>query len=438
MASAGKRHSTDCCVRRRPGNVSDGDKSSRFGYPCLHLPLRCRIASLLHLRSCMPDATVRPRILAIVGTRPECLKLASPVRALRQRWNLDVVLLGSGQHAGMVSQTGHQIGLPVDIALPPLLGTSLTRNVATLRQRIEAVASERNIDYVIVQGDTATAYAGALAARDLGLPLAHVEAGLRSPTLRDPFPEEWFRRRISRIATSHFAPTRIAADNLRREDIAESTIHETGNTIIDLLLIAVETAQSRELDFLPPCDEFVVLTLHRRNNQGAVTTALCHALLDLLEHHPNLGVVCPLHPNPAASEPIRQVLGGHRRVVLTPPLDYFRFIALLSRARLAISDSGGLQEETPYLGTPLLITRAGTERPEALLSGRHVLLPQGDGLFDAVVTILAHPRPLPCGFDADAPYGDGHAGERIASQIETELRSLKPHRRTPSPVASEA
>ena len=386
----------------------------------------------------MSDALDRPRILAIVGTRPECLKLASPVRALRQRADIDVILVGSGQHAGMVSQTGQQIGLPVDIALPPLLGTSLTRNVAILRERICAVAMEQRAGYIMVQGDTATAYAGALVARDLGLPLAHVEAGLRSASLHDPFPEEWFRRQISRIASSHFAPARIAADNLRREGIAESSIHETGNTIIDLLRMAAEAAPGQTLDFLPPCDEFIVLTLHRRNNQGAVATALCEALLDVLEHHPNLGVVCPLHPNPAASEPIRQVLGGHHRIALTPPLDYFRFIALLARARLAISDSGGLQEETPYLGTPLLITRAGTERPEALLSGRHVLLPQGDGLFDAVVAVLAHPRPAPCGFDADAPYGDGHAGERIAAQIETELFALRPRDQTSAPSISRA
>ncbi|MEO6075707.1 MAG: UDP-N-acetylglucosamine 2-epimerase (non-hydrolyzing) [Dokdonella sp.] len=384
----------------------------------------------------MPDAFVRLRILAIVGTRPECLKLASPVRALRQWPEFEVIVLGSGQHAGMVSQTAHQIGLPVDVALSPLLGTSLTRNVATLRQRIGEVARERKIDYILVQGDTATAYAGALAARDLGLPLAHVEAGLRSSSLRDPFPEEWFRRRISRIATSHFAPTRIAADNLRRESIAESSIHETGNTIIDLLRVAVEAAPDQQLDFLPPCDEFAVLTLHRRNNQGAVTTSLCESLLDLLERHPTLGVVCPLHPNPAASEPIRQVLGGHHRVSLTPPLDYFRFIALLARARLAISDSGGLQEETPYLGTPLIITRAGTERPEALLSGRHVLLPHGEGLVDAVETILSRPRPVPCDFDADAPYGDGHAGERIARRIHAELFPVRPRGLAPSHISS--
>lgn len=384
----------------------------------------------------MPDAFIRHRILAIVGTRPECLKLASPVRAMRQRPEFEVIMLGSGQHAGMVSQTANQIGLPVDVALSPLLGTSLTRNVATLRQRIGDVARERKVDYVMVQGDTATAYAGALAARDLGLPLAHVEAGLRSPSLHDPFPEEWFRRRISRIATSHFAPTRIAADNLRRENIAESTIHETGNTIIDLLRVAAEAARDQQLDFLPPCDEFAVLTLHRRNNQGAVTTKLCELLIDVLKRHSTLGVVCPLHPNPAASAPIRQVLGAHPRVSLTPPLDYLRFIAVLARARLAISDSGGLQEETPYLGTPLIITRAGTERPEALLSGRHVLLPEGNGLIDAVERILARPRPLPCGFDADAPYGDGHAGERIATQIQAELFPVRPFDLVPPHIPS--
>lgn len=385
-------------------------------------PHRCRADRL------MPQPINPPRILAVVGTRPECLKIASPVRELRRGRLFEVCLLGSGQHAGMVAQTGAQIDLPCDIALPPLLGSSLMRNVRALRERIGYVAREQRSELLIVQGDTATAYAGALAARDLDLPVAHIEAGLRSPSLRDPFPEEWFRRQISRIATLHFAPTAIAANNLLAEGICPDRIHETGNTIIDLLRFAIGRSGEQNLDFLPPCDELAVLTLHRRNNQGAVAATLCDAVLDLLDRQPQLGLVCPLHPNPAASAPIRLKLQGHPRVALTEPLDYYRFIALLGRARLAISDSGGLQEETPYLGTPLLIARAGTERPEALLSGRHILLPQASDLVAASEAVLMRPRPQPCGFDADAPYGDGFAGARIADVIQRLFQ--KPHLRS--------
>lgn len=370
----------------------------------------------------MPIVAATCRVLVIAGTRPECLKLASPLRALRGTAGLQVTFLGSGQHAGMIAETVAQIGVPLDIALPPLLGSSLTRNVAALRERIASVAKGMNSELIIVQGDTATAYAGALAGRDLGLPVAHVEAGLRSPHLRDPFPEEWFRRQISRIASLHFAPTAMAAGNLLAEGISPERIHETGNTIIDLLYHAVELSAAQNLDFLPPCSELVVLTLHRRNNQGAVAAALCAGVLDLLDRQPQLGLVCPLHPNPAASEPIRKALGEHPRIALTEPLDYYRFIATLARARLAISDSGGLQEEAPYLGTPLLIARASTERPEALLSGLHHLLPDPAHLVAAAEEVLARPRPWPCDFNAQAPYGDGRAGLRIADVIGQWLR----------------
>lgn len=356
-------------------------------------------------------------MLAVAGTRPECLKLASPVRALRALRNVSVHLLGSGQHAGMLAETAAHIGLDIDEALPPMLGSTLTRNVATLRERIRGIAATRHFDVLLVQGDTTTAYAGALAGRDLGIGVAHVEAGLRSPSLRDPFPEEWFRRRISRIADIHFAPTTLAAGNLLAEGVYDGRVHVTGNTIIDLLRSAIDGSANRPLDFLPPCDQFAVLTLHRRSNQGVVTRAFCDSIAALLERQPRLGVVCPLHPNPAASDPIRERLSDHPRVALTPPLDYLHFVALLARARLAISDSGGLQEEVPYLGTPLLIARAGTERPEALSGGISQLLDSPDQLIAEAERILARPRPAGCGFDANAPYGDGWAGDRIARHI---------------------
>lgn len=366
-----------------------------------------------------------PRIALIAGTRPECLKLASTYAALRQ--GATPLLIGSGQHPAMVARTCAHLGLALHLSLPPPPPpATLSRSVRHLRDGLRATLEQVAPAAVVVQGDTSTAYAGALAARLAGLPIAHLEAGLRTADPRRPFPEEPFRRRIAPLARWHFAPTRGAAANLRAEGIAPGAIHVVGNPIVDLLR---ETVSSEPLE---PCsigwrDRFarlITLTLHRRENYGRGLDAVCEAMLALLERHPDLGLVCPVHPNPLVGARMRRLLGGQRRAILAEPLDYRPFVRLLAASTLVVTDSGGIQEEVPYLGVPTLVVREATERPECLDSGVvRLVAPQPAAIVAAVEFALTQPRPRPLPFDAAAPFGDGHAGERVAAVLLEALRS---------------
>jgi UDP-N-acetylglucosamine 2-epimerase (non-hydrolysing) len=275
---------------------------------------------------------------------------------------------------------------------------------------------------LVAQGDTSTAYATALAARDLSLPLAHVEAGLRTDHPWRPFPEELFRRRIAPIAQLHLAPTALAERNLLHEGIAPARIHRVGNTAIDILRDQLESDRHPALPFLPEAfahaDNLVTLTLHRRENYGRGLDIACAAVLELLGAQPELKLVCPVHPNPTVGSRIRRHLAGHARIALVEPLDYRDFIALLQRSRLAITDSGGIQEEAPYLGLPVLVVRENTERPESVALGCAHLVPlRCDSIVAEALRMLAAP-PLPkLAFTDDAAYGDGRSGERIAALL---------------------
>jgi len=358
------------------------------------------------------------RVLVAAGTRPECLKLASVVRALRGQATLDSVLLNSGQHQAMVERTFAQLGLACDLAPGQISAASLSHALAALRAQIRQAARDCAADLIVSQGDTSTAYAAALAARDLGLPLAHVEAGLRTSHPYRPFPEELFRRRIAPIAALHFAPTTQAAANLRSEGVPDARIHQVGNSVIDLLREHVEQAEAPPLPFLPATATHIALTLHRRENYGRGLDLVCAAVLELLETHTDLGVVCPVHPNPAVGSRIRRHLAGHARIALVEPLDYRPFIALLARARLAITDSGGIQEEAPYLGTPVLVVRENTERPESVALGAATLVPLKTERIVAEADRLLRATPPPrLAFAPESAYGDGRSGERIAAVI---------------------
>lgn len=358
------------------------------------------------------------RVLVVAGTRPECLKLASVVRALRAQRSLDTQLLNSGQHEAMVERTFTQLGLHCDLTSTQIAAASLSQALGALRERIRQIAVEQRSALVVSQGDTSTAYAAALAARDLRLPLAHVEAGLRTNHPYRPFPEELFRRRIAPLAQLHFAPTAQAAANLRAEGIAGERIFDVGNSVIDLLREQVEDTRPLALPFLPGTPRCLALTLHRRENYGRGLDFVCAAVLELLARHDDLGVVCPVHPNPAVGHRIRRHLSAHPRARLVEPLDYRPFIALLAQARLAITDSGGIQEEAPYLGTPVLVVRENTERPESVALGAATLVaPRTDRVVAEAERLLAAPPPAPLAFTRDAPYGDGRSGERIAQTI---------------------
>lgn len=362
-----------------------------------------------------------PATLAVLaGTRPECLKLVSLIRAGRSRADLRLVVISSGQHPGMVRRTLAQWSLQADLELsrPPAL-ISLSGTVRWLRDHVRAALRDCGAQALVVQGDTSTAYAGALAARASGIRLIHVEAGLRTADPMRPFPEEMFRRRIGPIADWHFAPTASAADNLLREGVPSARIEITGNTGIDALRLALAA------DDQPPAamdGRLLVLTLHRRENYGPRLEQVCHAVVELLALHPDFRVVCPVHPNPAVGTRMRRMLGDHPRVELTEALDYAPFVRLLARAALVITDSGGIQEEAPYLGVPVVVARENTERPEAVRWGatRLVAARRAD-VIDAAQALLAGPRPHAAAFDDDAPFGDGLAGARIIASIARRL-----------------
>ena len=360
-----------------------------------------------------------PRIALVAGTRPECLKLASVARALRQHDCNASLLINSGQHRAMVERTLAQHGLAADIAAPQCESGSLSATLQRLRAAIRSCLIDGAATMAVAQGDTTTAYATALAARDLRLPLAHVEAGLRTDHPLRPFPEEHFRRRIGRLADLHFAPTASAEANLLAEGIAPERIHRVGQTSIDLLREAIQQPDDgAERLPIPATAHLIVLTLHRRENYGRGLDVVCAAIRDLLAVRPDVGVVCPVHPNPTIGARIRRHLSAQPRVLLTDPLDFRPFIALLARATLAITDSGGIQEEAPYLGTPILIARANTERPESVaLGSANLVAVDAPSIVAAAERLLDAPRPPRLAFDRHAAYGDGHAGARIAERL---------------------
>jgi UDP-N-acetylglucosamine 2-epimerase (non-hydrolysing) len=368
-----------------------------------------------------------PRVLLVAGTRPECLKLASVVRALRRNNDGEPILLNSGQHEQMVRRTFAHLGIDCDITAPQLIPMSLSHAVRALRERIRSIARERNAGLLIAQGDTSTAYATALAARDLDLPLAHIEAGLRTDHPWRPFPEELFRRRIALIAQLQFAPTALAVRNLLQEGIPATNIHRVGNTAIDILRDEIESDRRGALAFLPEAfanaTDLISLTLHRRENYGHGLDIACAAVLELLQAQPGLCLVCPVHPNPTVGNRIRRHLAAHPRIALVEPLDYRDFIAVLKRSRLVITDSGGIQEEAPYLGLPVLVVRENTERPESVALGCAHLVPlRRESIVAEALRMLAAPPLMRLGFTADAAYGDGRSGERIAQAVLQHVR----------------
>jgi UDP-N-acetylglucosamine 2-epimerase (non-hydrolysing) len=364
-----------------------------------------------------------PRVvLVFAGTRPECIKLAPIVRALQEHPDFSPLLVNSGQHLDAVRACLSELRLSADIELDVL--PSLPHLAAThqhMRMELAAVVRKHDPELVLVQGDTLTAYSAARATRDAGCTLAHVEAGLRTDTVLEPFPEEWFRRRIARFAQIHFAPSRSALENLVAEGIDDTTVHHVGNTGIDSLRQALE-ALARGQKRRHSVRNTVLVTLHRRANYDRNAGVVCDALIDLATTRNDLRILFPVHPNPRVSATIRRRLESHPSIDLVEPMRYQQFIECAERAALIISDSGGIQEEAPHLGTPLLVPRCNTERPESMSTGFVKLVPVDRGAIvrDALAALAAPRRPaLP--FDQHAPYGAGDAAQRIVRVLEATL-----------------
>ena len=369
-----------------------------------------------HVRS-LHGYVPRRSLLVIAGTRPECIKLAPVVHELAHRRALAGIVVNSGQHPEAVRRTFGEFGVQCDIELPPLPPSpNLTAASRALEAQLRHAIEQVRPSLVLVQGDTLTAYAGARAGAAAGYPVVHVEAGLRAPTASDPFPEEWFRRRIARHAQYHFAPCRSAHQNLLAEGTPGDRIHCVGNTGVDSLRALL--AQHGVLAPAAGPRTRVLVTLHRRENWDSKADVICDALVALAAHRPDLRLLLPVHPNPRIAPRLRHRLSGHPQFTLARPMAYREFVAEAAGAALVISDSGGIQEEVPHLGVPLLVPRSCTERPEGVATGFVRLVNvDRDEIVREALALLAAPRRAGLPFDAAAPFGDGAAARRIVDVL---------------------
>lgn len=379
-----------------------------------------------------PGAPHRRRILVAMGTRPEAIKMAPVVQALRREPWAEVRVLATAQHRELLDQMLGVFGIVPDVDLDIMQpGQSLSALTARLLDRLDDVLAREAPDAVLVQGDTTTVMTVAMAAFYRGIPVGHVEAGLRTGDLRHPFPEEMNRIVAGRLARWHFAPTAQARDNLLQERFDPATIHVTGNTVIDALLWVAD-GRSLPPPAFPAGKRLVLVTAHRRENFGAPFHAVCEGIRDLVDAYPDIHVLYPVHPNPNIAGPARQWLGGHPQVSLCDPLDYPAFVGAMQQATLVFTDSGGVQEEAPALGKPVLVLREETERPEAVQAGVVKLVGTDRKAIVAEAScLLDDPAAYAAMATGASPYGDGRAAGRIA----TILRDAFAHH-TPSEDAT--
>ena len=351
----------------------------------------------------------------VLGTRPEAIKLAPVILAFRDAPDLRLRVVLTGQHREMVAQVMDLFGLEADDDLALMAPRqTLTHVTCAALQGLREEFNAHPANLVLVQGDTTTAFAAALAAFYEQIPVGHVEAGLRTDNLLDPFPEEANRRLISQLAQLHFAPTGQSAANLRAAGVV-GEILITGNTVIDALLRMAKQAAPLELPGIDWERQRVILaTVHRRENWGARLEEIGRGFLSVLERFPDTALVLPLHRNPTVREPLERLLGGHPRVVLCEPLDYDRLVAAMRSCTLLLSDSGGLQEEAPALGKPVLVLRRTTERPEAVEAGTARLIgTDSTSIPQETSRLLEDPEAYGAMARAHNPFGDGLASERI-------------------------
>ncbi len=355
-----------------------------------------------------------------LGTRPEAIKLAPVIRTFQSSSKFATQVILTGQHREMVAQVMEIFGLTADRDLDIMQHQqTLTDITQRSLQGLEQLFKEIQPKLVIVQGDTTTAFAAALAAFYQQIPIGHVEAGLRTDNIYNPFPEEANRRLISQIAQLHFAPTSLAVENLHKSGVT-GEIHQTGNTVIDALLTVAQSQPACDIPGLEWSKYRVILsTIHRRENWGAPLQSIGEAILQILAKFPDTALLLPLHRNPTVREPLTQILGNHPRVFLTEPLDYSQLVGAIQRSYLLLSDSGGIQEEAPSLGKPVLVLRDTTERPEAVTGGTAKLVgTEKDRITTAASELLGNPQAYQAMATAINPFGDGTAAAQILAAVE--------------------
>lgn len=364
------------------------------------------------------------RMMCVFGTRPEAIKVAPIVMAGRQRSDIEIIACSTGQHREMLDQVTDYFGIRSDVDLNLMRpGQSLTSLTSRCLAALGKVVEEKRPDCILGQGDTTSAMCAGMVAFFYQLPFIHVEAGLRTDDIRSPFPEELNRRVCSLVSNLHCAPTQTTANNLFREGYSSENVIVTGNTVIDALHWSVERERADSHRWIEKHPEIadsrmVLITAHRRENHGQGIRDLCRAIQALAEKFPTVRFVYPVHLNPNIHEPVHEMLDGIENIHLIPPAEYPEFVWLMDRATLILSDSGGVQEEAPSLGKPVLVVRESTERPEALEAGATKLIGTNTDRVIAEVSQLLVDNDAYEAMQIDQnPYGNGTASMQILDLV---------------------
>jgi UDP-N-acetylglucosamine 2-epimerase (non-hydrolysing) len=371
------------------------------------------------------------RIAVLIGTRPEAIKMAPVIAALKADSSFEPYVINSGQHREMIEQAVRLFDIDVDANLAAMEPSqTLATLTSRLVDRIDRALAAANPDMVLVQGDTTSVLCAAMASFYRKIPIGHVEAGLRTGDIYAPFPEEANRRLISPLTSLHFAPTETARNSLLAEGVSEQNVFVTGNTVIDALFAelrrqqntAVQTQINLDVSQLIGNDwqkrALVLVTGHRRENFGKGFESICAALAELSRLRQDILIVYPVHLNPQVSEVVYSSLTGHANIRLIPPQPYSQFLALLQACKLVLTDSGGIQEEAPSLGKPVLVMRDSTERPEGVEAGTARLVgSQADRIVTETLQLLSDDSAYAFMARVANPYGDGRAAERIVDAI---------------------
>ena len=370
------------------------------------------------------------KILAVFGTRPEAIKMAPVLRAIGKK--MDVKVCVTAQHRHMLDQALELFEITPDYDLDIMKsGQDLFDVTSKVLLRIKEVIQSENPDIILVHGDTSTSMAVSMAAFYLQIPIGHVEAGLRTYDINSPFPEEFNRQLTARVATFHFAPTEVARQNLLNERVPDRQIYVTGNTVIDALLSVIEKARStsfsnsilKSLPFLKQQKDdlphIILVTGHRRENFGKGFEEICQALHDIATDNPDIQVIYPVHLNPNVLEPVNRILSNLNNVYLIEPMEYLAFVKLMDLSYLVLTDSGGIQEEAPSLGKPVLVMRDTSERPEGIDAGTVKLVGSSKKeIVKKVNQLLTNNELYTKMSRAHNPYGDGNASNTICAILE--------------------
>lgn len=376
-------------------------------------------------------AAARAKVLVLFGTRPEAIKLAPVIHELERR-GFETIVVCSSQHRELLTPFLKSLEIKIDHDLSVMKRNQSPNEVCSrVMARIDKILAAEKPDLIVVQGDTTTTLAGALAGFNRKIPVGHVEAGLRSGDLMSPFPEEMNRRVVSQIASYHFAATERNRRNLLADDVPSEKIFVTGNTVVDSLKAMLKQLEpSQKIAALIEStkgNKRILLTTHRRESFGPVMTENLKVVADFVERHPNTCLFFPVHPNPNVKAAAEELLGGREGIHLLEPLDYSDFLALMKAAWLIVSDSGGVQEEAPSLGKPLLVIRENTERPEAIRAGVAKLAGRRPGtlkrLLDENYAVDTWIRSVK---EVANPFGDGRAAVKIVNIIADKLRANSP------------